>query len=63
VANKDEQIFRDCVLRIKASGMAKREQEIIQILPLLDDENDQDKIEALTKELMDIQKAKMKDKR
>lgn len=62
LADKDEQVFQDCVLRIEAAGLAKREKEIIQIISILDDENDRDKIEALTIELMEIQKAK-KDRR
>jgi hypothetical protein len=45
----------------------KREQEIIQIISILDEENDADQIEALTIEKMniqiEIQKAKNKDRR
>ncbi len=63
LADKDEQVFQDCVTRIEAVGLAKREQEIIQIMSVLDDEKDRDKIEALTIELMEIQKAKKKVKR
>jgi len=63
LADKDEQVFQDCVSRIEAEGLAKRENEIIQILSVLDDEKDRDKIEALTKELMEIQKAKKKENR
>ncbi|HWQ79216.1 MAG TPA: DNA primase, partial [Anaerovoracaceae bacterium] len=63
LADKDEQVFQDCVSRMETAGLVKREQEIIQIMSILDDEKDQDKIEALTKELMEIQKAKKKDKR
>jgi DNA primase len=63
LADKDEQVFQDCIHRIEAVGPAKREKEIIQIISILDDESDRDKIEALTIELMEIQKAKNKDKR
>lgn len=63
LADKDEQVFQDCILRIEAARSAKREQEIIQIISILDDEKDRDKIEALTIELMEIQKAKNKDRR
>ncbi len=63
LADKDEQVFQDCVQRIEAARLAKREQEIIQIISILDDEKDRDKIEALTIELIEIQKAKNKDKR
>ena len=58
LADKDEQVFLDCIQRIEAVGPAKREKEIIQIISILDDESDRDKIEALTIELMEIQKAK-----
>lgn len=63
LADKEEQVFQDCVSRIEAARLAKREQEIIQIISILDDEKDRDKIEALTIELMDIQRAKNKDRR
>lgn len=63
LADKDEQVFQDCVVRIEAARLAKREQEIIQIISILDDDKDRDKIEALTIEMMEIQKAKNKDRR
>ena len=63
LADKEEQVFQDCIARIEAAGLAKREQEIIQIISILDDEKDRDKIEALTIELIEIQRAKNKDKR
>lgn len=63
LADKEEQVFQDCVLRIEAARLAKREQEIIQIISILDDDKDRDKIEALTIELMDIQRVKNKDRR
>jgi len=63
LADKDEQVFQDCVSRIEAERLAKRENEIIQILSILDDEKDRDKIEAFTKELMEIQKVKKKENR
>ncbi len=62
-SDKDEQVFQDCVTRIEAARLEKREQEIIQIISILDDENDRDKIKALTIELMEIQKSKNKDRR
>lgn len=60
LADKDERVFQDCVMKIEAARLGKREQEIIQIISILDDEKDRDKIEALTIELMEIQKAKNK---
>ena len=63
LADKEEQVFQDCIHRIEESRTEKREQEIIKILSILDDENDQGKIEELTIELMEIQKAKNKERR
>ena len=63
LADKEEQVFQDCVLRIEKGELAKREKEIIKIMSILDDEKDRDKIEALTIEMMEIQKAKNKDRR
>ena len=63
LADKDEQVFQDCIIRIEEAGLVKREQEIIQIISILDDDKDRDKIEALTIEMMEIQKAKNKDRK
>ena len=63
LADKDEQVFQDCIIRIEEAGLAKREQEIIQIISILDDDKDRDKIEALTIEMMEIQKARNKDRK
>ena len=58
IADKEEKVFRDCVLRMEEAQLVKREKEIIQIMSILDDEKDRDKIEALTIEMMEIHKAK-----
>lgn len=67
LADKDEQVFQDCVTRIETAKLTKREQEIRQILSILDEENDADQIAALTIEnmniQMEIQKAKNKDRK
>ncbi|QOX62584.1 DNA primase [Anoxybacterium hadale] len=57
-ADKEDQVFQDCVYRIHTSHLKKREKEIIQIMSILDDEKDRDKIETLTIELIEIQKEK-----
>ena len=62
LAGKEEQVFQDCILSIEEARLAKREQEIIQIISILDDEKDRDKIEALTIEIMNLQKGKTKDR-
>jgi DNA primase len=67
IADKDEQIFQDCILTIETARLAKREKEIIQMISVLDDETDREEIEALTIEQMnirmEIQKAKNKNRR
>ncbi len=63
LADKEERVFLDCISRMEKAQLVKREKEIIQIMSILDDEKDRDKIEALTIEMMEIQKAKNKDRR
>lgn len=58
LADKEEQVFLDCIASIEGIKTAKRERDIINILSILDDESDKDNIEELTKELMDIQRGK-----
>lgn len=55
LADRDEAVFAECVARMETQPMRKREQEIIQILSMADEESDSGVIEALTKELMEIQ--------
>lgn len=62
LADKEEQVFQDCIQSIEEAGLAKREQEIIQIISMLDDEKDRDKIEALTIEMMKLRKGKTNDR-
>ena len=62
-ADKEEQVFLDCIHKIEENRVGKREQEIIKLLSILDDETDQDQIEKLTKELMELQKTKNNDRR
>lgn len=53
---KEVQIFEDCINRIKIDRLKKRQDEIINILQILDEESDKEHIEKLTKELLYIQK-------
>lgn len=53
----EEKYFQDCIKGIEEARLVKRENEIIQILTILNDEEDRDKIEALTIELMEIKEA------
>ncbi|MGI6727858.1 MAG: DNA primase [Anaerovoracaceae bacterium] len=58
LADKEGQVFDDCVAHIQDLARMKREEEIIKLLSILNDENDEGKILALTKELMEIQQEK-----
>ena len=58
LAGKDNEVFRDCIAHIEESLRIKREDEIIKLLTVLNDDSDKDKILALTKELMEIQSGK-----
>ncbi len=52
-----DQVFRKCVEAIKAGQLKKRQEEILNVLTLLsDDESEGERAEALTKELMELQK-------
>jgi len=55
---REEDVFYDCVARIEGERLRRREQEIIQMLSLADDETDTAQVEALTRELMTIQQKK-----
>ncbi|WP_324826006.1 DNA primase [Sinanaerobacter sp. ZZT-01] len=59
LADRDEDVFTDCISHIEDGFRHKREQEIIQILSLSDEDMDSSVIEQLTRELMEIQKQKV----
>lgn len=69
LADKEEQVFLDCIARIESERIAKREKEIIKILSIIDEEGskmldsegNELNIEELMKELMEIQKQKSND--
>ncbi len=56
LAGRDEAVFRDCIEHILSEERTLRREEIIMRLSLLDDEKDRDAVEALTRELMELQK-------
>ena len=58
LTDKEEDAFSDCIARIKNERLRLREQQIIQMLSLADDETDAAYVEALTRELMTIQQQK-----
>lgn len=55
LADRDEEVFRDCVAHIENEAMKKREEELIQLLSVVE-ESDPDKAGELMRELMEIQK-------
>ncbi len=59
-ADRDVQVFEECIAHIRATELMRREEELIKILSILDDEKDRDMILKLSKELMDIQKERCK---
>lgn len=58
LADRDNQVFEDCIVQIRKMATHKREDEIIQLLSILNDESNGDNILALTKELMELQQVK-----
>ena len=58
LTERDEDVFVDCVARIEREQLKQREQQIIQMLSLADDETDAARVEELTRELMTIQHKK-----
>jgi len=66
LSDDDEEYFHDCIKGIEEARLNKREKEIIRDLSVLNDDEDQDKIEALTiefKELMELKEAIKKSRR
>lgn len=60
LAEQDDKMFSDCISHIQEARRQKRENEIVQILSILDEEDqqEQESIKALTRELIEIQRAK-----
>lgn len=52
----DEAVFADCIFKIEQKKRKKREKEILQMLSLADESVESGQIEALTRELMEIQR-------
>ncbi len=62
-ADRDSRVFEECIAHIHATRKMKREEELIKILSILDDEKDGDKILELSRELMELQKERYKETR
>ncbi|MDR2355683.1 MAG: DNA primase [Clostridiales Family XIII bacterium] len=56
LADTEEAVFTECVNTLRLSALAGREQEIIRMLTVANDEENKERVEALTKELINIQR-------
>lgn len=56
IAGNEEQVFRECVDTYNQNILAKEEKELIMMLSLADEDNNTDKINELTKKLMEVQR-------
>ena len=55
ICGNEEQVFNQCINTWQLQCLSEREQDIIARLSLADEENNPESIEALTKELMEVQ--------
>jgi hypothetical protein len=56
LADKEEAVFAECADAVKLSALTGRENEIIRMLTVANDVENEERIEALTRELIDIQR-------
>jgi DNA primase len=63
LAGKEEIIFNDCIHNINNRIMIKKERDLIFKLSMADEEENMEKINEITKELMELQKLKNIDRR
>ena len=63
VAGSDDAFFEDCINSLKQRRWADMEKDLIARLSLADEEENYDKIQEITQELMDLQKLKNRDRR
>jgi len=56
ICGNEEQVFEQCIRTWQIQCLQQREHELITRLSLADEENNSDSIEALTRQLMDVQK-------
>lgn len=60
LGGKEEVIFQDCINKIKIDRLKKRQEDILNILQMLNEDEDKMRINQLTQELVDIQKKLIK---
>ncbi|MDR2131759.1 MAG: DNA primase [Clostridiales Family XIII bacterium] len=56
LADKDEAVFAECVDALRLSALTDREREIIRMLTVANDDENKERVEALTRELINIQR-------
>ena len=56
ISDKENLIFEECVRGIEGRKSKNRQQDIIKILSVLDEEKDKEEIDKLTRELIEIQR-------
>lgn len=56
IAGNEEQVFDECIRTWRLNKSVKREQELIDMLALADEETGSDSIKGLTEELMNVQR-------
>ena len=56
IAGNEEQVFADCLQKKEHSRLLAKERELIDRLSLADEESDGEKLQELTRELMEVQK-------
>jgi DNA primase len=56
LADKEEAVFAECVKTVRLSALTGRENEIVRMLTVANDEENEERIEALTRELINIQR-------
>lgn len=63
VTGSDEDFFQDCINSLQQRKWSEMEKDLIARLSLADEEENYDKIQEITQELMDLQKLKNRDRR
>jgi DNA primase len=56
LAGNEESVFNECVKNVKLSDLSEREEEIIQMLTLANEDENKDRIDQLSHELLLIQR-------
>lgn len=63
ITGSDEDFFQDCIFSLQQRHWSEMEKDLIARLSMADEEENYDKIQEITQELMDLQKLKNRDRR